>query len=164
MTLKAIENSEIIQFHQEGEHRDKKDGNMMTKLTIPAFSLFGAIAYAQPSDKDYSQDSRLLTIDQRINKHLVSASAQLAQIQTKLNLAIGKGTVLITGLLAPWVKKVVIGLFIVVALGFVGCMPANLNKQVEVCQVPPCRAYCRSQYECHPACFCGRDGLCRNRY
>jgi len=127
--------------------------------------------FAQLSEHDNIQDKELKTIDRRIDEHLEAASAILAVIETKLNIAIGVAAILVTGLLIPWVRrKIGIGLFIIIALTLAGCLPANRpiildtsNKQIEVCQIPPCTNRCFTNQECHYSCYCNYWGYCTNK-
>lgn len=132
----------------------------MQILLLTSLFITG-IVLAQPSDHDYRQDDKVISIEERINKHLESASGQLAAIEVKMNIIIGLGLLILTGFIIPWIKKkLFIWVLFALVLGISGC---TVPKTIEVCQIPPCRNYCFTQQECHPSCYCGRDGLCRNR-
>jgi len=141
-------------------------------VVVVSFSLllYTAPTSSQPSDHDYRQDDNLQGMQTVMNNHLIAASSLLAEIQTKLDIAIGIGSFLIlalASLLSPKVrKKIGMGLFLLIALNLTGCMPVipdTSNKIIEVCQYGYCRSYCFTNAECHPTCYCARDGLCRNR-
>ncbi len=149
---------------------------LLLRLGTVIFSLWVAVPFfcsASTVEHEYRQDDRAAEMDKRMDEHLEAASSILAEIETKLNIAIAVGAMLITGLLIPWIRRRVgIGLILFLALNLSSCgiwqfihddSKLEVDKEVLICQYGYCRNRCFSNRECHPSCYCNRYGYCINR-